>query len=105
MSLELSINLNGREVKIKDRLELGFQDPLNTEEGTCLPETIEVNKFYKFRLRGFCIFPLGETIRLFDRDYPKKPLANIEITQQTVFLLAGSIQTSGEYYIKGVYKY
>lgn len=64
-----------------------------------LPEEIKRGKFYKFDMKGYVVFPLGRAIPLFVEGSSEQ-LASIEITEQTNFLLAGSSNTRGEYFVR-----
>ena len=94
MGIELIVDET--RIEFKKELVLKVPNPLDTQH-ECLPEKIEKGKFYKFLINGYKIFPLGKTIQLLiDGEEISKPLANIQITEQTAFLLAGTIKTRGE---------
>jgi len=65
-----------------------------------LSEKLNRGRFYKFDINGYIIFPLGESILLFNDERSSSPIACIEIIRQTNYLLGGKPHTQGEYYVK-----
>ena len=81
---------------IVDNTRIEFKKELRLKK---LPEKIERDKFYKFEISGYVVFPIGKAIHLFEEG-ASNPVASIEITEQTNFLLGGMTNTKGEYYIR-----
>ncbi len=97
MKPSVRLELEGKTIELEDKLELELPHP-NLPKAMCLPEEIERGKFYRFQIEGWKIFPFQTAILL----YPKgseNPVASIEITEQTAFLL-GRVYTRGEYYVR-----
>ena len=115
MRKKIISRLNGVPITInKNYLALYSNKSFRKEKEEYIPENLEVGRFYKFKLEGCQIFPIGKTITLAERlfetmpiikkdiEISPKPLARIQITNANQYQLAGNLYTSGEYYIKKV---
>ena len=98
--MKKGIELTVDETNIKFRKELVLEHFNPTDKlNRCLPEEIKKGSFYKFGIEGYVVFPVGKAIRLFENG-SREMVASIEITEQTQFLLGGTVDTRGEYLVR-----
>jgi len=93
--MKVILEIEGKRVRLEDKLELKLE---------CLPKKIENGKFYEFFVEGWRIFPFQKPILLFSIGDYHNPLASIEITEQTAYMLAGGVFTKGQYYVRKTIK-
>lgn len=87
------------DTRIEFRKELILEHPnLADRINRCLPEKLEKGSFYAFDVNGFVFFPFG-AISLFAKD-AEHPIASVNITEQTNYILGGHVCTRGEYFVR-----
>jgi len=79
----------------------------------CLPEKLEVGKFYSFLKKGQRVYWFSDDVDWSEGEVPlletkgsqqlSRPLAGVKILEATHFLMDGEVWTRGKYEVKSVF--